>query len=104
MPAASGFLVPRSSLCGRASACRDLGLLDHDSDRGRIHADLLLVSPRVLVLHGTRDQREKGMIAPDTDVVPRHDAGAALPDEDLATLDDLPVIPLDTEHLRFAVP
>src|SRR5436305_1972961 len=69
----------------------------------RLAADLLLVSLGVLVLHRARDQREERVIAPDADIVPRHDARTALPHEDLAAVDDLPVVSLDAEHLRLAV-
>jgi hypothetical protein len=50
------------------------------------------------------DQGEQGIVAAATDPVTRVEVSAALPDDDLSGVDQLPAESLDAEPLRIGVP
>ena len=51
-----------------------------------------------------RDQGEQGVVAATADSVTRVEVGAALPDDDLASVHQLAAKPLDAKPLRVGVP
>jgi len=97
-----GSLLDPASGPGRADLRRD-GLSERCFRHGSVDAHLPAPAAELLKLHFAVHHRVNGEIAAHADVLARMDLGAALPDDDLAGLDDLAVKALDTQHLRIAI-
>src|SRR5438477_12779629 len=82
---------------GRSSAARRnrLGHGCHDADDAPAALDA--------ELHGAGREGEQGVVPAAADVLAGVEVRAALPDEDLAGVHDLPAEPLDAEALRVGV-
>ena len=67
------------------------------------YADLFAVAAQALKLDSAVDQRKKGIVGTDADILAGMDMRPTLLDKDIPRKDELAVAPLDAKTLRFGI-